>query len=115
MGTGVVAFWRTFLQSIICYPSTDVGVGRLDDSGVGTPWLHELDNMDPWTSGNPWYPLECIFVFVVRWCGGCFVQIIGRCSKSVVILFAAIFLGVSVDVGCLHMSVGLKIESPLAE
>ena len=24
-------------QSIVRYPSTDVGVGRLDDSGVGTP------------------------------------------------------------------------------
>ena len=41
-------------------------------------------------------------------------QVIGRCSKSVVILFTAIFLGVSGDVGCLHMSVGLKIESALA-
>ena len=25
------------LRSIVRYPSTDVGVGRLDDSGVGTP------------------------------------------------------------------------------
>ena len=42
-------------------------------------------------------------------------QIIERCSKSVVILFAAIFLGVSGDVGCLHMSVGLEIGRSLAE
>ena len=40
-------------------------------------------------------------------------QVIGRCSKSVVILFAAVFLGVSGDVGCLHLSVGLEIGSPL--
>ena len=52
------------LQSIVRYPSTDVGVGRLDDSGVGTPWLHELDNMDALASGNPWYPLECIIMMV---------------------------------------------------
>ena len=70
--------------------------------------MHELDNMDASASGNPWYPLECI---VVRWYGGCFMQLIGRCSKSVVILFATIFLGVSGDVGCLHMLVGLKVES----
>ena len=25
------------LRSIVRYPGTDVGVGRLDDSGVGTP------------------------------------------------------------------------------
>ena len=42
-------------------------------------------------------------------------QVIGRCSKSVVILFTAVFLGMSGDVGCLHMSVGLKTGSPLAE
>ena len=36
-GNRCVSLWRTFLQSIIRYPSTDVGVGRLDDSGVGTP------------------------------------------------------------------------------
>ena len=42
-------------------------------------------------------------------------QIIGRCLESVVILFATVVFGVSGDVGCLHMSVGLKIESPLAE
>ena len=42
-------------------------------------------------------------------------QVIGRCSKSVIILFAAVFLGVSGDVGCLHRSVGLEIESLLAE
>ena len=42
-------------------------------------------------------------------------QIIGRCLKSVVILFAAIFLGVSGDVGCLHMLVGLKIGRLLIE
>ena len=63
--------WRSF-QSIVRYPSTDVGVGRLDDSGVGTLWLHELDNMDPSGSGDPWYPLECIYCkvvvsFVVVW------------------------------------------------
>ena len=45
-----------------------------------------------------------------------FMQIIGRCLKSVVILFCRhIIFGVSGDVGCLHMSIGLKIESPLAE
>ena len=39
-------------------------------------------------------------------------QVIGRCSKSVVILFyRRMSLGVSGDVGCLHMSVGLKIGS----
>ena len=38
-------------------------------------------------------------------------QVIERCSDSVVILFATIFLGVSRDVGCLHMLVGLKVES----
>jgi hypothetical protein len=61
-------------------------------------------------SGNPWYPLECI---VVVWCGGCFMQFIeGRCSKSVVIVSSRRILeGVSGVVGCLHMSVGLKIES----
>ena len=42
-------------------------------------------------------------------------QIIERCSKSVVILFTAVFLSVSGDVGCLHMSVGLKIGSLLVE
>ena len=43
-------------------------------------------------------------------------QVIERCSKSVVLLFAAVdFFGASGDVGCLHMSVGLKIESPLVE
>ena len=42
-------------------------------------------------------------------------QVIERHSKSVVILFTAVALGVSEDVGCLHMSVGLKIGSPLAE
>ena len=39
-------------------------------------------------------------------------QVIGRCSKSVVIF---VFRRVSGDVGCLHMSVGLKIGSPLVE
>ena len=37
---------------------------------MGTPWLHELDNMDPSVSGDPWYPLECIYrkiLFVVVW------------------------------------------------
>ena len=42
-------------------------------------------------------------------------QVIGRCSESVVILFVAIFLGMSGDVGCLHMPVGPKIGGPLAE
>ena len=42
-------------------------------------------------------------------------QVIERCSESVVILFAAVFLGVSGNVGCLHMSVGLKIESSLVK
>ena len=42
-------------------------------------------------------------------------QVIGRCSKSVALLFATIFLGVSGDVGCLHMSVVLNTESSLAE
>ena len=44
-------------------------------------------------------------------------QIIGRCLKSVVIFFfAAILLfGVSGDVGCLHMSIGLKIGSLLGK
>ena len=65
-----VSLWRTFIQSIVRYPSTDVGVGRLDDSGVGTTWLHELDNMDPSVSGDPWYPIECIcrkILFMVVW------------------------------------------------
>ena len=61
-GNRCVSLWRAFLQSVVRYPSTDVGVGRLVDSGVGTPWLHELDNMDASASGNPWYPLECIVV-----------------------------------------------------
>ena len=52
------------LRSFVHYPSTDVGVGRPDDSGVGTPWMHELDNMDASVSGNPWYPLECIVVLL---------------------------------------------------
>ena len=77
--------------------------------------MHELDNMDASASGNPWYPLRVHDRIIVRWCGGCFMQVIERCSKSVVILFAAIFLGVSGDVGCLHMSVGLKIGSLLME
>ena len=42
-------------------------------------------------------------------------QVIERCSESVVILFAAVLLCVSEDVGCLHMSVGLKIRNLLAE
>ena len=42
-------------------------------------------------------------------------QAIERCSKSVVILFTAVILGVSGDVGCLHMSVGLEIRDLLAE
>ena len=36
-----IALWivggELIIQSIVRYPSTDVGVGRLDDSGVGTP------------------------------------------------------------------------------
>ena len=40
-------------------------------------------------------------------------QVIERCSKSVAILFVGVFLGVSGDVGCLHMSVGLKVGNPL--
>ena len=87
-----VSLLASFLQSIVRYPSTDVGVGRLDDSGVGTPSLHELDNMDVTDasrSGNPWYPLEC---FVVSRRGGCFMQVIEcRCSKSIVIVLAAQF------------------------
>ena len=66
-----IALWiaggEHIIQSIVRYPSTDVGVGRLDDSGVGTPELHELDNMDPSVSGDPWYPLECICRRVVWW------------------------------------------------
>ena len=42
-------------------------------------------------------------------------QIIERCLESVVIACHQGFLGVSGDVGCLHMSVGLKIGSSLAE
>ena len=78
--------------------------------------MHELDNMDASASGNPWYPLECIIVsssdgVVVA----VFTQVIGRCSKSVLVLFAAVLPCMSGVVGCLHMSVGLKIESLLVE
>ena len=65
--------------------------------------------MDASASGNPCYPPECIVI--LSWDGvvAAFMQIIGRCLKSVVILF----FGVSGDVGCLHMSIGLKIGSLL--
>ena len=63
---------------------------------------------DASVSGHPWYPLECI---VVSRRSGRMMRSIGRCSDSVVIVLSALSFGVSGVVGCLHMSVGLKIES----
>ena len=63
--------------------------------------------MDPSVSGDPWYPLECI---CRKRCGGCFMQFIGSVFEVRRICFIRrVRRGVSGDVGCLHMSIGLKI------
>ena len=62
--------------------------------------------------GNPWYPLQCI---VVLSCGGVVAAYAGHRAVFEVrrnIVLSSYFFGVSGDVGCLHISVGLKIESP---
>ena len=82
-----VVFLANLFQSIVRYSSADVGVGLLDSSGVGTPLLHELDNMDPSGSGDPWYPLECIYCKVVWWL---LYAVHRRCSKSVIFVLSAV-------------------------
>ena len=69
--------------------------------------------MDPSMSGDPWYPLECIcrkIVVIIR--SG---VVAALCSSSggvrspSYLFYPPYARGVSGDVGCLHMSVGLKI------
>ena len=69
--------------------------------------------MDPSVSGDPWYPLECIcrqmvVLFVVVW------WLLYAVHRAVFKVRRICFIrrmreGMSGDVGCLHMSVGLKI------
>ena len=69
--------------------------------------------MDPSVSGDPSYPLECIchkmvVSFVVVWW---LLYAVHRAVFEVrrICLYPPYAYGVSGDVGCLHMSVGLKI------
>ena len=68
--------------------------------------------MDASVSGNPWYPPACIIVVLVWWLPYAVHRAVFEVRRN---CFIRRIRSVSGDVGCLHKSVGLKIESSLVK